>query len=117
MRSVGIKKGIGKMKEQSREVNRKLKEQTITYLTTAFGFVAGLAWNEAIKALIDNFFPLGKNTVWAKLFYAVFVTLLVVLVTRSLLVFNKEEDSSKNKNKETDGEKSGKKKVSKKKAK
>lgn len=95
MRSAQIKKGIGKLKEKSSEMNRNFREQTISYLTTAFGFVAGLAWNEAVKALIENFLPLGKNTAWAKLLYAVLVTFIIVLITRSLLMFNREKDSGK----------------------
>jgi len=52
-----------------------------TYIAAALGLVAGLAWNEAIKALIDYVFPLSKNTLIAKFSYAGLITLVVVLIT------------------------------------
>jgi len=63
------------------ELRAKVREQTATYLMAAFGFVAGLAWNEAIKSLIDVFFPLDKNTVVVKFIYAGLVTLILVIVS------------------------------------
>ena len=63
------------------ELKTKAQEQTATYLMAAFGFVAGLAWNEAIKSLIDIFFPLDKNTVIVKFIYAGLVTLILVIVS------------------------------------
>jgi hypothetical protein len=40
-------------KEKIDELRLKVREQTVNYILAAFGFVAGLAWNEAIKSLID----------------------------------------------------------------
>ena len=68
------------LKESSREV----KAKTVAYISTAFGLVAGLAWNDAIKALIESLFPLAKNTLLAKFVYAVLVTVVVVLLVKKL---------------------------------
>ena len=62
------------------EVGEKMRG----YIATAFGLVAGLAWNEAIKAAIEYVFPLSKNTLLAKFFYALAVTFLVVYLIRLL---------------------------------
>jgi hypothetical protein len=44
-----------------------------------------LAWNEAIKALIEYLFPLGSNTLVAKFIYAFTITAFVVFLTSYLL--------------------------------
>lgn len=36
--------------------------QSIGNLVTAFGLAAAPAWNEAVKSLIENFFPKGQST-------------------------------------------------------
>ena len=55
----------------------------IQLATTAFGLVAALAWNEAIKALFAKIF--GETSGIISLFvYAALVTLAVVFVTSRL---------------------------------
>ncbi len=78
--------------EQRKGLEREIRERTTGYVVAAFGFVAGLAWNEAIKALIEFFFPLSTNTVLAKVLYAIVVTLLVVVVTMSLMRSSRPEN-------------------------
>ena len=70
-----------KLKHQSIEVRREVKKQLLTYIVASLGLVAGLAWNEAIKALIEYFFPASQNTLLAKFLYALGVTLLIVIVS------------------------------------
>ncbi|MDD4931590.1 MAG: DUF5654 family protein [Candidatus Colwellbacteria bacterium] len=72
------------IKKRSKEIDSRIREQTVTYITAAFGFVAGLAWNDAIKSLIEYLFPISKNTVFARFAYAILVTLLIVLISRWL---------------------------------
>lgn len=60
---------------------KTIRQQVIGYVTAAFGFVTGLAWNDAIKSLIDRFFPLETDGLIAKFIYAVVVTVIVVLVS------------------------------------
>lgn len=71
--------------EKQLGMREQVRAQTIGYIATAFGLVAGLAWNDAIKALIENIFPLGRNTMAAKFVYALLVTVFVVAITRYLL--------------------------------
>ena len=67
----------------AKETKRVLTE-TLTLLTTAFGLVAALAWNEAVKALINEFVPKGSG-VWSLFVYAVIVTILAVVLSTRLL--------------------------------
>ncbi|PIQ66910.1 MAG: hypothetical protein COV95_01600 [Candidatus Zambryskibacteria bacterium CG11_big_fil_rev_8_21_14_0_20_40_24] len=53
-------------------------------MSAAFGLVAGLAWNDAIKEFIEVIFPLSKDTVAVKFLYAVLVTVVVVILIRYL---------------------------------
>ena len=63
------------------EIKNEMKSQTSGYMMTAFGLVAGLAWNDAIKSLIDFIYPFsGSNSLWAKFIYAVGITIVVILV-------------------------------------
>ena len=55
-------------------------ETMLTLITTAFAFVAGLAWNEAIQKLIEEFYTAG-GAVTGLLIYAVIETIVAVVVT------------------------------------
>jgi hypothetical protein len=77
-------------------IKESLKAKAYDYLLAALGFVAGLAWNDAIKTLIDYFFPLSKDSLFAKFIYAVFITFVVVIFGNYLI--KKEETEQKEKN-------------------
>lgn len=67
------------------------------FVTAAFAFVAALAWNEAIKGLIDRFISTGAG-LRSMFIYAFLVTALAVLVTYYLGKLSqeaKEEDAEK----------------------
>jgi uncharacterized membrane protein len=49
-------------------------------MTAAFGLVAALAWNDAIQALFTAIFGEAGGLA-AKFFYAVLITVVVVVVT------------------------------------
>lgn len=70
-----------KIKNGSREIKKEIREKTSGYILAAFGLVAALAWNDAIKSLIEYFFPLNKNTVLIKFSYAVLITFIVVIIS------------------------------------
>ena len=74
------------------KIHKEVREKTIGYILTALGLVAGLAWNEAIKALIDILFPLEKDSLAAKLVYAAIITLAVVIVAGYLTRFASKKD-------------------------
>ncbi|MBI4159908.1 hypothetical protein HY504_01950 [Candidatus Wolfebacteria bacterium] len=63
-------------------------------MTAALGLVAGLAWNEAIKAFIEYFFPVSQNSILAKLTYAVLLTIIVVVLTVYLVRLTGKERKS-----------------------
>lgn len=55
-----------------------MRQRTAGYVLTALGLVAGLAWNEAISALIKTFFPLDDSGLIAKFIYALIITAVIV---------------------------------------
>lgn len=71
---------LTKIKEKSRHFEKEIRTQSVGYIVTALGLVAGLAWNEAIKNIIDTFFPNTNDTILAKLGYAVAITIIVVIL-------------------------------------
>ena len=86
-------KRLKKLKKEKEKIKREAKNKVLGYITAAFGLVAGLAWNEAIKALIEELFPLGQNTLLAKFIYALAITIFVVVVSLYLVrMFRKEEE-------------------------
>lgn len=76
-----------KVTKAEKSFQRVLIEQLVTLSTSGFGFVAALAWNEAVQALvkeyIDTYFP-SQSGVISKLIYALFITLLGVIITYQL---------------------------------
>jgi len=58
----------------------KMVETFAALITSAFGLVAALAWNEAIKAVIAEFLDSG-NDILGYLIYAVIVTIIAVIAT------------------------------------
>ena len=80
------------IKENSAEIKKEAKKKMIGYITTALSLVAGLAWNEAIKGIIEYLFPIEQNTILAKLIYAVAITIILAVITVFLTeAFLKEE--------------------------
>lgn len=69
------------MNDKEQNLKDAVRERTLGFITGALGLVAGLAWNEAVKALIEVVFPLGKDTLWAKFMYAILVTVIVVIAS------------------------------------
>lgn len=76
-----VQKEITKEAEYLQEAARR---RTIEYLLAAFGLVAGLAWNDAVKTLIEEIFPIAKNTIVVKFFYAIFITFVAVWISTYL---------------------------------
>ena len=79
-------------REKLRELRATAKAQTRGYIITALGLVAGLAWNDAIKAAIEAALPLGKDTIIAKFIYAIAITIVLIVLTRWIVrLLGKEE--------------------------
>ncbi|MFA5358500.1 MAG: DUF5654 family protein [Patescibacteria group bacterium] len=84
------------LKKQGENLRAEARKTLLTYIVSAFAFVAGLAWNEAIKSLIEYFFPVSQSGIVLKLVYAVAITLVVVVVTIYLSRFLNKETGEKN---------------------
>jgi len=78
------------------QLKQNFRESLTSYMLAAFGFVAGLAWNEAIQALVNALFPLDKDAVWVKFLYAIIITILVVIVSAILIKLSGKKDEKKN---------------------
>lgn len=72
------------VKEKAKKVRDVTRERTLGFVTAALSLVAGLAWNDAITAMIKEVFPVGASNLLAKFIYAALVT--VIVVTLSLVV-------------------------------
>ncbi len=84
---------LEKIKQEGQTIKKEVVEKAMTFIIMAFGLVAGLAWNEAIKGLIEYLFPLGTtNSLWMKFIYAFGVTVLMTLATIYLLRWLKKSD-------------------------
>ena len=58
----------------------EILDKIAALITAAFGLVAALAWNGAIRAIFDAVFGSADN-ITAMLIYAVVVTIIAILVT------------------------------------
>lgn len=89
-------RNVHKMMGSDAEAIRKTaREKVWGYIAAALGLVAGLAWNEAIKGLIDHYFPIQRDSVWAKVWYAVLITAIVIFImVKFEKYFKKEEEKS-----------------------
>jgi CBS domain containing-hemolysin-like protein len=88
---------LSKAKLKTQETRREFVLQTLTLINSAFALVAALAWNEAIKALLDRYFKSG-SALYSRFIYAVFITALVVIIGRYISAvtkrLNPEEESA-----------------------
>ncbi|MDR0777928.1 MAG: DUF5654 family protein [Methanomassiliicoccaceae archaeon] len=66
----------------------QLVETFATLMTAAFGMIAALAWNTAIKALIDEVFGTTGNALLPLFVYAIIITIIavicIIIISRSL---------------------------------
>ncbi|MDO8594821.1 MAG: DUF5654 family protein [bacterium] len=83
---------LDKFKQEGKALNKEVRERTLGFVTGGLGLVAGLAWNDAIKALIDYLFPLDKNGIAAKFIYAVVISLVVIILSVYLVRWLKKEE-------------------------
>ena len=70
------------MSEEEKEPPMKILivDKMSALITAAFGLVAALAWNEAIKAIFKEVFG-SSDTIAPMLAYAITVTVLAVILT------------------------------------
>jgi uncharacterized membrane protein YdbT with pleckstrin-like domain len=70
-----------KVGHDARRVSKKFLEKTGIYLMAGLGLVVGLAWNDAIQALVKELVPIGTGTVVLKFVYAMIITAVLVVVS------------------------------------
>ena len=58
----------------------RVVETFAALITSAFGLVAALAWNETIKAAVALVFE-AEDGIWGLLAYAIIVTLIAIVAT------------------------------------
>ena len=63
------------------ELKLQFLQTTATLMTAAFGMVAALAWNEAIKTLITDTLGTSGSGILALIVYALIVTMIAVIAT------------------------------------
>lgn len=87
-----IRTGLSRVHTKSAHIRGEVKEKVVGYITAAFGLVAGLAWNDAIKAFIDFLLPRQEDGILAKFIYAGVVSVFVVVITVYLVQLAKKND-------------------------
>ena len=73
------------MIDPSKTPAQEIRAQVVGFVMAAFGFVAGLAWNDAVKSLIDALVPVGSGGVAAKFAYAVIATAILAVASWTML--------------------------------
>ena len=90
-----LKGQFRKLEEEKRKIEDAFKRRVEGYLMTAFGIVAGLAWNEAVKDLMAYLLPMQKDTIFAKFLYAIIMTFVLILISLYVIRFINRSDSKK----------------------
>lgn len=80
---------MAKKKEETqseRRLHRELIAQMLALLTSGFGVVAALAWNDAIQSFVKEYIEpnIPGSGLISKFIYAFLITSLIVLVTYQL---------------------------------
>jgi len=75
------------LSNSAKEFKKEFQKKLFNLVTSSFGLVAALAWNEVIKEFIGSYIkPLmgGSSGMISLLIYAFTITLLAVLITYNL---------------------------------
>lgn len=88
-----------KIKKEIRKIRSEFVKTVTTFIVSAFGLVAALAWNKAITETINKYLTPGQSLAsW--FLYAIFVTFFAVLITiylgRLAEKYKQEEEEEKN---------------------
>ena len=79
-----IKKIHTQITAEAKQLRLEILQKITDLVTAGFGLVAALAWNEAIKAFFNQFFPMPGGNFIALTLYALLITMIVVIVTIQL---------------------------------
>ena len=67
-----------------KSLREEVLSQIRTLMAAGFGFVAALAWNEAIQALLKSWLPRPGSSLAGKFVYAILVTVVFAVITARL---------------------------------
>lgn len=85
-------------KHPVKQVSNTIVTQIISLITTSFGLVAALAWNEAIKEYVNEYikpyFAKGSGVI-SLFIYAIIITIFSVLITIQLSKFLEKLEAKK----------------------
>ncbi len=76
---------MSKAKEEIRKFTKSFIDNFISFLTSAFGMLVALSWNNVWTEWVKSL--LVENTLYYKLFIAIFMTALAIVVTYILSKF------------------------------
>lgn len=88
------KEKLAKIRESSVELSREVREKVVGYIVGALGLVAGLAWNDAVKAAIETIFPTQENSLWARFAYAIIISIIIVIISINLVRLTKQDNET-----------------------
>jgi len=88
-----------KEKQSDKKLHREILKQMVTLVTSGFGLVAALAWNNVIQELVNThikpYLPKGSGLV-SLFLYAIIITILAVSVTYQMTKLLKRIGGDKN---------------------
>jgi len=70
--------------QEVRQVRLEVLQKVTDLMTAGLGLVAALAWNEAIKAFFNTFFPTPSGNLLGLTLYALLITIIIVIITIQL---------------------------------
>lgn len=80
--------------QKEKSLKQHATSETVKLLTASFSLIAALAWNQVIQEFIANYIKpfFGKDSgIISLLIYAIFVTILAVIITYFLSRFVKKD--------------------------
>ena len=72
------------------DVGNNMKNKMPVIIIGSLTFIAGLAWNNAFNALIDNYIPKeyrDRNNAWFKVLYAFILTTIIIVIISLIVKF------------------------------
>lgn len=77
------------LEKQSADAGKVFLGTMTALVSSAFALVAALAWNSAVQGAFDTYLKNTSESVLGKFFYALFITIIVVLVIYYLTRLNR----------------------------
>lgn len=71
-------------------MGKKFFEQIVTLFTAATGVMAALAWNDAVQALFNSWFPKGDG-IKERFIFAFMITAVAVVITTIFASYIEDE--------------------------